>query len=124
MESRRLTSCGDCQAQQQQRTGFDVVVEPTDAVYMEPSSGGKVKLADLDRWKVAVRVVAKLKDGTEVVMGEGMSGINTSTFPVPARHGEWTEGYSHIIANDVREIQIQTRPYEVVEFKNVPLTHK
>jgi len=89
------------------------------------SDNKETKLIKQPLTNQAVRAVALMKSGAETVLRIGMSGANgLQIFPVPARHGESTEGYSHIIASQVKEIQIQARPFEWVEFDGIALEHK
>jgi hypothetical protein len=71
---------------------------------------------------VAIQCVAVLKNGNDVVLDVGAEGMGeTFSYHIPARHGEWGEGYNHILASDIAKIQIQTRPYEWAEFAGIAL---
>jgi hypothetical protein len=71
-----------------------------------------------------MRVMAKLKTGELRELRMGMSAAIGSIYAVPARHGEWTEGYSKILASEVRSVEIQVRPYQFVEFDGIALQHR
>lgn len=105
------------------RTGFEVVVGEN-CYFHDMVADTKVTLASEPLSKDSVRVVARLKSGELRQLGMGMSGAIGSIYPVPARHGEWTEGYSHILAGEVQSVEIQVRPYEFVEFDHIALQHR
>lgn len=74
---------------------------------------------------VARRFVAVTYSGDEIplrFMGLGLKA--REYFSLPARHGEVSESYNKILASDVKEIRLETRPYEWVEFKGIPLNHR
>lgn len=108
------------------QTGLTVVLSDHPTLQILSRGAAPIPLVDRPLGKVAKRVVAITKDGKSHPMVEGGGGgQGTSIFWLPARHGEWTEAYNpDFLASDVKEIQIQTRPYEWVEFKNVPLKPK
>ena len=71
---------------------------------------------------VAIRCVAVLKNGRSQELRFGAAGIReTFSYHIPARHGEWGEGYNNLLASDIAKIQIQTRPYEWAEFDGIAL---
>jgi len=114
----------DSDMRREDRTGFDVKLGDL-ATIVTLSDNKETKLIKQPLTNQAVRAVALMKSGAETVLRIGMSGANgLQIFPVPARHGESTEGYSHIIASQVKEIQIQARPFEWVEFDGIALEHK
>jgi beta-lactamase regulating signal transducer with metallopeptidase domain len=74
---------------------------------------------------VAERFVAVLKTGGTRVLTPCASGAKgLECISLPARHGEWSEVYNHLLASQVGEIQLQTRPYEWAEFPGVALEHQ
>jgi hypothetical protein len=105
------------------RTGFDVVVGNECYVH-DAATGAKVKLACDPLSKSAVRAVVKLKSGEVRELRMGMSAAIGSIYPVPARQGEWTEGYSHLTASQVQSVELQVRRYEFVEFDKIALQHR
>ena len=83
------------------------------------------KLATKALGDVARRFVAVTFSGEERPLrswGSGPKGMEI--FGLPARRGEFTESYNDLLASDVKEILLQTRPYEWVEFRRIPLAHK
>lgn len=71
------------------------------------------------------RYVVVLRTGEIRPLQFGSLGRNgLEVFYIPARHGEDTEGYNSLIAGQVKEIRLQTRPYEYIEFHNISLNHR
>jgi beta-lactamase regulating signal transducer with metallopeptidase domain len=84
-----------------------------------------IKLVDKPLLGVAKRFIAVMKNGDEKALtayGHGFKGLEV--YGLPARHGEFSENYNRILASEVKEIRLQTRPYEWVEFKGIALNHK
>jgi hypothetical protein len=105
------------------RTGFEVVVGK-DCYIRDLATDAKVTLASEPPSQFAVRVMVKLKTGEMRELRMGMSAAGGSIYAVPARHGEWTEGYSHVLASEVRSVEIQVRPYTFVQFDRISLQHR
>jgi beta-lactamase regulating signal transducer with metallopeptidase domain len=118
-----IASDPDNGMKKQERTGFEVILGNQCAI-RDMADGSQTKLESKPLAEYAVRVVARLKSGEQRVLSYGMSERRGSIYPVPARHGEWTEGYSKMIASEVKSVEIQARPYEWVEFDKIALTHK
>jgi len=107
----------------QVRTGFEVVVGK-DCFVRDMMANSKVAMPCGPRAKNAVRVMARLKTGELRELRMGMSGPEGMIYPVPSRHGEWTEGYSRLLASEVKSVEIQVRPYEFVQFDGIALQHR
>jgi len=105
------------------RTGFEVVVGDTWYLH-DLVTDAKLPLASKSLSAFAFRVMARLKTGELRELRMGISAAEGSIYPVPARHGEWTERYSQLLASDVQSVEIQTRPYTFVEFNHVALQHR
>jgi len=73
---------------------------------------------------VSKRLVAILKTGETKVLTVATSGMKgVEGFYLPARHGESTETYNQLIASQVKEVQLQVRPYEWTKFTGIALNH-
>jgi len=106
---------------QRVRTGFAVEIGQSVAIEFE-GENRTVNLVNKVPAGCAVRAVAVLNTGENRVLKAGGSrphGIEV--FWVPARHGEFTENYSRVIASQIKELLIQTRPYQWAEFHGIAL---
>jgi hypothetical protein len=74
---------------------------------------------------VARRFVAVLKNGKLRPLDACANGLHAQEFfAIPARHNESTEPYNRLIAADIKEIRLQSRPYQWTTFPNIRLTPK
>jgi len=105
-------------------TGVEFTFDPLPTLaFLE--SGKIVKLAAQPIGEVARRFVAITKTGERRVLRPYASGPKgMDVFGLAARTGELRSGYNGLLASDVKEILLQTRPFEWVEFRGIPLEHK
>lgn len=85
----------------------------------------KVKMTGQSLKGISKRLVAVLKTGEVrplTVPTSGPKGVEE--YYLPARHGETTENFNHLIASQVKEVQLQVRPYEWTKFTGVAIDHK
>lgn len=124
------------------RRAIDIPEEPANTTGdagrtgLELMSGSSPKMAMADDSKieelvstpltgVASRFVAVLRSGkTQVLRSSGHASASIGIYALPARHGERTEGVNNLIAADIKEIQVQTRPFEFVNFNGIALSHR
>ena len=107
------------------RTGVEMSL--ADIPQFGKAAGDREAMSDLVDHSLAGfarRYVAVLKSGEEKVLIPGGLGVRgVEMYALPARHGEATEIYNGLLASQVREIELQTRPYEWVEFDGIALNH-
>jgi len=109
---------------QREQTGFTVIRGEIPRLVFQ-SDKKEIPLTGKPLKECAVRVVAVLKSGeTRVIDSAGSTIYHEPLYPVPGRHGEQTEFYNHLIASQVKEVQIQTRPYDWAEFRGIALSPK